>query len=110
MPNAAYDPVAAKNLANRLYAEAEAAVITYTVIGAGFFAIIFYFATTAAVYPFSTFAPNKSLGIGLLLGVVLGFIVGQRKSYRLMLAAQLALCQIQIEINTRPVIAEKEVL
>lgn len=108
MRNALYDSTLTQNLANRLYAEADTVVIRYTVIGAACFAGLFYFGASLgsnAILSF-TLTPNKAVGIGLLLGVVIGFIAGQRKSYRLMLAAQLALCQIQIEKNTRSAITE----
>jgi hypothetical protein len=36
----------------------------------------------------------------ILLGIV-GYIVGRGKAFRLELEAQLALCQVQIEKNTR---------
>lgn len=109
MGKAVYDSVLAQSLASRLHTDAETVVIKYTVIGAVCFAIIFYFAAMLGPNSIINFnlAPNKSVGIGLLLGVVLGFIAGQRRSYRLMLSAQLALCQIQIERNTRPVINEQ---
>jgi hypothetical protein len=108
MKNALYDSAVTQNLANRLYAEADTVVIRYTIIGAACFAGIFYFGATLssnAIFSFSL-TPNKAVGLGLLLGVVIGFIAGQRKSYHLMLSAQLALCQIQIERNTREVISE----
>lgn len=74
-------------------------MVKYTVLCAVLFAMIFYFA--ASIWHIFSLVPTKSLGVGVLIGVVLGFILGQRKSYHLKLEAQLALCQIQIEKNTR---------
>lgn len=103
MENVVYDAVLTQSLANRLYSQARFVVVKYTVIGAVLFSGIFYFAAFAvnsSSYIFGL-APTKSLGVGLLIGVVCGFILGQKKSYQLNLAAQLALCQVQIEKNTR---------
>lgn len=103
MENAVYDAVLTQSLANRLYSQAKFVVVKYTLIGAVLFSVVFYVAAFfehTSTYIFGL-TPTKSLGVGLLIGVVCGFILGQKKSYQLILAAQLALCQIQIEKNTR---------
>jgi MFS-type transporter involved in bile tolerance (Atg22 family) len=106
MNNARYDAALLQNLANRLQSKSEIVVVSFTLIGAAIFAALFYFSAT--IWPnVINLAPNKSLGMGLLVGVVLGFIAGQQKSYKLKLVAQLALCQIEIEKNTHPKNSDK---
>lgn len=103
MENALYDAALTQSLANRLNSQAKFVVVKYTLIGAVLFSTIFYFAAFfehTSTYFFGL-APTKSLGVGLLIGVVCGFVLGQKKSFQLNLAAQLALCQMQIEKNTR---------
>jgi hypothetical protein len=103
MENAVYDAAFMQNLANRFYSQSKTVVVKYTIIGATLFSAIFYFAASLGHNAVDIFAvaPTKSLGVGLLIGVVLGFVLGQRKSYQLTLQAQIALCQLQIEKNTR---------
>lgn len=103
MENTVYDPALTLSLANRLNSQARFVVVKYTLIGAVLFSMIFYIAASLGQTSVDFFglAPTKSLGVGLLIGVVFGFVLGQKKSYQLKLAAQLALCQIQIEQNTR---------
>lgn len=78
-------------------------MVKYTIIGATLLSAIFYFAASLGHNTVDVFAvaPTKSLGVGLLIGVVLGFVLGQRRSYQLTLQLQIALCQLQIEKNTR---------
>ena len=99
MQNAVFDPALIQSLANRLYTQSRMVVIWYTLFGAVLFSFIFYFATSIGHSPVEFFGlvPIKSMGVGLLIGVVLGFVSGQKKSYQLKLTAQLALCQLQIE-------------
>jgi len=103
MEHAVYDAQLLQNLANRLNSQSRSVVLSYTISAAILFSAIFYFVASVGhpAIGFISLAPVKSLGVGLLVGVVLGFVWGQRKSYRLKLAVQLALCQIQIENNTR---------
>lgn len=99
MKHVAYDVALIQSLANRLYSQSRTVVVKYTIIGAVLFSLIFYIA--ASIEQSSSLAPIKSLGVGLLIGVVLGFMLGQRRSYQFKMEAQLALCQVQIERNTR---------
>ena len=99
MEHVIYDVALIQSLANRLYSQSRIVVVKYTVIGAVLLSLIFYFA--ASIANNSGLTPTKSLGVGLLIGVVLGFMLGQRKSYQFKMEAQLALCQVQIERNTR---------
>jgi len=99
MKHVAYDVALIQSLANRMYSQSRTVVVKYTIIGAVLFSLIFYIA--ASIEQNSSLAPTKSLGVGLLIGVVLGFMLGQRRSYQFKMEAQLALCQVQIERNTR---------
>ncbi len=102
MENALYDIALLQKLANRLNRQSKTVVVRYTVVSALLFSVVFYYSTAMGQISINTLnlAPVKSLGVGLLIGVVLGFALGQKKSFQLRLAAQLALCQIQIEKNT----------
>ena len=102
MENAVYDIALLQHMANRLYRQSKTVVVIYTVFSALLFSGIFYYSASMGQTANNYFnlTPVKSLGIGLLIGVVLGFVLGQKKSSQLKLAAQLALCQIQIEKNT----------
>jgi len=99
MENAVFDPVLTQTLANRLHAKSRTVIVKYTLISALLFSIAFYFSPLVGIS--IGLAPTKALGLGLLIGVVLGFVIGQRKSYQFRLAVQLVLCQLQIEKNTR---------
>lgn len=99
MEHVIYDVALIQGLANRLYSQSRIVIVKYTVIGAVLFSLIFYIA--ASMEHNFGLAPTRSLGVGLLIGVVLGFMLGQRKSYQFKMEAQLALCQVQIERNTR---------
>lgn len=102
MKNAVYDIALLQKLANRLDRQSKMVVVIYTFISAMLFSAIFYYSASMGqiVNSYLNLTPVKSLGIGLLIGVVIGFVVGQKKSTQLKLASQLALCQIQIEKNT----------
>lgn len=99
MENALYDADLAQHLVNRLHAKSKLIVVKYTLVSAILFSAAFYFAPSFG-YSFGL-VPIKLLGIGLLIGVVLGFALGQRKSHKMKLAVQLALCQLQIEKSLR---------
>jgi len=102
MENAVYDIAILQKMANRLYWQSKMVVVWYTLINALLFSAVFYYSASIGqiANSYLGLAPVKSLGVGLLIGVVLGFVLGQRKSFRLRMEAQLALCQIQIEKNT----------
>jgi len=99
MENAHYDADKAQHLVNRLHAKSKLVIVKYTLVSAILFSAAFYFAPGFG-YSFGL-PPIRLLGIGLLTGVVLGFVLGQHQSRKMKLAVQLALCQLQIEKNLR---------
>jgi hypothetical protein len=92
-----YDSKIIIEFANRLYARAGAVIVSYGALGAVIGAVV------------GAFVAANLLGspppIGALIGgaicCVLGVRVGQEKAFQLKLQAQTALCQLQIERNTR---------
>lgn len=94
-----YDPAVIQKLADKLYSQANTVVFLWTLFlllvgGAGGFFI------TA-----QPSIPDKNLGmfvgIGAVVGAILGYAIGQARAFQLRVLAQTALCQRQIEINTR---------
>jgi hypothetical protein len=90
-----YDPNLLRTLAERLNAQARTAVVVGIVAGT----------VTGGLFGFAAsliFMLSHSLLIpGAIMGAVLGIFAGRRKAQALRLQAQMALCQIQIEANTR---------
>ena len=91
-----YDPNVIRQFANALYKRANTIVAVYLIIG-----IIIGFTIGSLVG-----AANKNItSLGLLIGVFaggsIGYVIGQDKAFFLRLQAQLVLCQVQIEMNTR---------
>lgn len=97
----AYDPSIIEQYAERLYKKASSIVVSYTISGAllGFlpFAVLSVFDQRALILAFC---------LGISFGLV-GWELGREKAFQLRLQAQTALCQAQIEANTRPTKAEK---
>jgi hypothetical protein len=92
-----YDPHVLQRFAERLYARAFWTVVTVTLSGV----------VTGALTGLGLSAqvpehgPLVGASVGALLGGVLGFLVGNERAFTLRLQAQLALCQMCIELNTR---------
>ena len=84
-----YDPRIIGKFADMLYRRADFIVFVWTAIGAVVGAILL-----------RMFAQSGLL-VGLLIGGLLGYLEGQARSFLLRLQAQLALCSVHIEINTR---------
>ena len=89
-----YDPQVIYKFADRLYKQANSIIAIYTLIGGltgG--AIGYYFAIPLGI---------KSLTILCALFLAfLGFALGNERAFTLKLQAQTALCQVEIEANTR---------
>lgn len=92
----AYDPKIIVKFADRLYARASSIVFTYTFLGIVLGGAGGYLLGTE-LRQFGTAAP---IGGALLFGL-LGFVIGQNRAFQLRLQAQIALCQVAIEANTR---------
>lgn len=87
-----YDAKVIVEFADKLYAKAKSIVAAYTLFG-------FLLGCLGGA------AINQTGGLGavaaLILGVI-GYAMGTDKAFQLRLQAQTALCQVQIEQNTRP--------
>jgi len=94
-----YDPTIIQEAVNRLYSAASSIILTSTffglIIGAVLGWVIIYF-----VKPVH---PEHSIIylIIAVLGGIFGYASGRDRAFRLKLEAQKALCQVQIEKNTR---------
>ena len=89
-----YDKKVIEQFAEKLYKRANSIIATYTFLGL----LIGLFFGLAA------FASTKSGLLFILSVLIVGFIgyaLGSDKAFTLKLQAQLALCQSQIETNTR---------
>ena len=85
-----YDPEIVRRYANRLYRQARSIIFWYTLIGLGAGAL-------TGLYP----PVARYSRLFAILGGVWGFAVGEARAFRCKLRAQEALCQLQIELNTR---------
>ena len=93
-----YDPKIIVTFAERLYKQADSIVASYAMF-AGLFGALAGAAAGAA----SMNATVPGLLAGLVLFALLGYVAGQARAFALRLQAQIALCQVQIESNTRGV-------
>jgi hypothetical protein len=90
-----YDSALIYTFAGRLYSRAESAIVTATLIGAVIGAVMGY-AGGAVSGNGGTFA----LVAAVIMGAI-GYSIGSERAFQLKLQAQVALCQVQIEENTR---------
>ena len=91
MNNVKYDPQIIYEFANDLYAQANWIILKYSLTG---------FLLGGGV---SYFIQNNQI-ISIVSAVILGVLamsIGKSRAYSLKLQAQTALCQVQIEKNTR---------
>ncbi len=95
-----YDAKIIQAFADRLYQQAARIVFTYTLL----YAIVGLLVGGALLY-FTTRMEGSPMLVGGLVGALLfgaaGYAQGQAKAFALRLQAQMALCQVQIEENTR---------
>ena len=89
---ARYDPRVIEAIANRLYAQADNIIAFWTLVcaaGIGFFCYVgLGGSTTGGV-------------VGGIVGALIGCAIGSEKALRIKFEAQMALCQVEIERNTR---------
>ena len=100
-----YDERVIVEFAERLYRRAANIVISYVVIVGGLGALV-----AAIGSSWSSSSGSRAPGINggvvvavAAIGAILGYAVGSERAFSLRLAAQAALCQAQIEHNTRSV-------
>lgn len=86
----AYDKKVIQEFADRLYRAARTTVFTYTMVGALAGCVVLGMTTETA-----------AVAVAVLASGYLGYQVGRERSFKMRLEAQQALCQAQIEENTR---------
>lgn len=92
-----YDPKVIQEFAERLYSRAKAIVVVAAVLGA-----IVGFPAGIWLSIAMTRSPSIPAGfVGCVLGGLLGYVIGTQRAFLLRLQAQQALCQVEIERNTR---------
>lgn len=95
MANSNYNPALLRRFAEKLAAQARSAIAIGVVAGAitgglfGFAASLIFMLSHSLLIP------------GAVVGAILGIFAGRRRAQVLKLQAQMALCQIQIEENSR---------
>ena len=87
---ASYDPVVIEKFARILYNRANGMIFQYAAVGG----------LACGVAGFFTGIPAIMI-CAVLLGLVVGYWMGSARAFTLKLQAQTALCQLQIEKNTR---------
>ncbi|MBN1810233.1 MAG: hypothetical protein JXA14_00195 [Anaerolineae bacterium] len=108
---AVFDPRVIQRFADRLYGRAVLVMIVSTVLGVLSGGIMGLAVCMGAIVPALERDSSAAAGglvvglIGGLLGAVIfglgGFLGGWERAFRLKLQAQVALCQLKIEENTR---------
>lgn len=95
-----YDPSVLREMAARLDAQATTTIVIWTVVGA--------VVGAGALAVVGLALENVGIGalVGLIVGGVLGYMIGEHRALMLRFEAQLALCQVAIEENTRPQTSE----
>jgi hypothetical protein len=95
--NIAYDPQIINQYASWLYDRALKIIIFHMLIGCAF-----GFISLLILAEISRGADENVVSLfGGLVGGLIGYWIGSQKAYWLKLQAQLALCQVEIERNTR---------
>ena len=90
-----YDSAIIMKFAGRLYAQAQAIVARYTLLGLVLGGLLGYVGGALN----HTEVGGALVGFGFF-GIV-GYFIGQERAFHLKLQAQQALCFVQIEMNTR---------
>ena len=87
-----YDSTIIYKYAQRLYSKATLVIFLCLILGAAL--------SSLAGYAIANENPQGGI-IGAVVGGILGLIIGLELSFMIRLKAQLALCQVKIEENTR---------
>ncbi|MDB6092731.1 MAG: hypothetical protein JWM32_293 [Verrucomicrobia bacterium] len=90
-----YHPDELRRLATQAHAQAKPAFVGGIAAGIVTGTLFAYAGMIIFASPYSLIIP------GAVVGGIMGVLVGRRKAQALRLQAQMALCQIQIEKNTR---------
>jgi hypothetical protein len=97
-----YDPKVIEQFAEKLYRKASSFVAGSVVIGAALGAAFGAVPLTSlgAAWPIPSYLGFATLLLGGLLGALIGYVIGDTRSFGYRLQAQSALCQLQSERNT----------
>ena len=97
-----YDPKVIEQFAEKLYRKASSFVAGSVVIGASLGAAFGAVPLTSLgeAWPIPSYLGLATLLLGGLLGAVIGYVIGDTRSFGYRLQAQSALCQLQSERNT----------
>lgn len=101
---AQYDPKVIHGCAEALYVQARGILVSWTVLGValgGGAAFTLPGGLGSLVRAGSSGSPMVLVALGALLGGLLGYFGARSRAAALRLQAQMALCQAQIEENTR---------
>jgi hypothetical protein len=97
-----YDPGVIEEFAERLYGKAAAFVLASAVaggaLGAAFGAVPL--TSLGSSWPVPSSFGFATMLVGAICGAVMGYFIGDARSFAYKLQAQSALCQLQIERNT----------
>ena len=96
-----YDPAVIKEFAERMYRRANRLAIGYAIRGFILVASLGWFVFTLVNRGRLNSTDFILFGIAGALGAVVGWPIGRERGFKLRLEAQLALCQLAIEGNTR---------
>jgi hypothetical protein len=97
-----YDPKVIEQFAEKLYRKASSFVAGSVVIGASVGAAVGAVprSSLGEAWPIPSYLGFATLLLGGLLGAVIGYVIGDTRSFGYRLQAQSALCQLQSERNT----------
>lgn len=101
-----YDAKVIQQFAERLYTQARRIALTSTIYFAILGFILGAVLASVIVGRAETLRLSSTAPMGVIIGAtvlcgLLGFVHGTQRSFMLRLQAQTALCQLQIEANTR---------
>jgi hypothetical protein len=98
----AYDPKVIEQFAEKLYRKASSFVAGSVVIGAALGAAFGAVPLTSLgePWPIPSYLGFATLLLGSLVGAIIGYVIGDTRSFGYRLQAQSALCQLQSERNT----------
>ena len=98
----AYDPKFIVAFADDLYSKANRIIATYVIRGVLLGAVFPVIVSGIAMRGQMTWSVMTAIAlVGGVPGVLIGWSMGVQKAFMMKLQAQLALCQLQTEINTR---------
>lgn len=94
-----FDSNIIRQFASRLYRRADSIIVSYVLFGLVFGATMGLLGVSKLGV--GQFNPLVVLFLSAGMGVLVGYAIGAEKAFKLRLEAQIALCQVQIEKNTK---------